>query len=152
MTAETETTSSAPRVREVPGKWVVLGMLLLGIAATTVMYVYWDLHTKPFRPLTEAIGRTFAHSLPKVEGGRHKKGPVTLRIVMRVPFPPEVDEPAATATITQLKELIRTHADLTGYERIQIHLIQMVPEELAKTRLFELTPADVQGSHEPETP
>ena len=23
------------------------------------MFVYWDLHTKPFRPLTEAIGRTF---------------------------------------------------------------------------------------------
>ena len=37
-----------------------------------VMFVYWDLHTKPFRPLTEAIGRTFKHSLPKVEGGRHR--------------------------------------------------------------------------------
>src|SRR5262245_43384712 len=72
----------------ISGSAVVFGMRRLGTVATVVMYVYWDLHTKPFRPLTEAIGRTFKNSLPKVEGGRHKRGPMTLRVALRVPFPP----------------------------------------------------------------
>lgn len=144
MTAHDDaTTTDRPRVREISGKLVVAGMLLMGLSATAVMFIYWDLHTKPFRPLTEAIGRTFKYSLPNVEGGRHKKGPMTLRIAMRVPFPPEVDEQSAQETLQTVQGLIRKHADLTGYERVQIHFFQMVPEEAAKSRLFELTPADI---------
>ena len=143
MAAETVTTDNPLPVRYVSGKLVVVAMLLMGLSATAVMFLYWDLHTKPFRPLTEAIGRTFKYSLPKVEGGRHKKGPLTLRIAMRVPFPPEVDEQSAQETLATVKGLIRQHADLTGYERVQIHFFQMVPEETAKSRFFELTPADI---------
>lgn len=134
---------AAPPVRQISGTTVVIAMILAGLAATAVMFVYWDLHTRPFRPLTEAIGRTFKHSLPKVEGGRHKKGPMTLRIAMRVPFSPNDDEPAAQETLRTVCGLIRRHQDLTGYEKVQIHFFQMVPEEAAKSKSFELTPAEV---------
>lgn len=149
MTADDALDAKPPRVREISGKLVVVAMFLMGLAATAVMFLYWDLHTKPFRPLTEAIGRTFKSSLPKVEGGRHKKGPMTLRIAMRVPFPPEVDETAAQETLATVKELIRKHADLTGYEKVQIHFFQMVPEAAAKSRFFDLTPADIESVDQP---
>ncbi len=134
----------APRVREISGKKVVLGMLGLGLLATAVIYIYWDLHTKPFRPLTEAIGRTFKYSLPKVEGGHRKKDPALLRIALRVPFPPGVDEPATQETLRTLFELIRKHQSLDGYEKVQIHLIQIIPEETAKKKTFEFTPEQVR--------
>jgi hypothetical protein len=132
------------RPRRISGWIVVIGMLLTGAAATAVMFVYWDLHTKPFRPLTEAIGRTYKHSLPKVEGGRHKRGPMTLRVALRVPFSPEVDQASADAALDTICRLIREHQDLAGYDRVQIHFFQMVPEEVAKSKRFELTPEEVK--------
>ena len=149
-TPEPETSIPSPRFREFPGQLAVVGMFLLGIASTVVIYVYWDQHTKPYRPLTEAIGREFKYSLPKVEGGRHKKGPVTLRIAMRVPFSPEVDDPAARDTLSKLRGLIRQHTNVNQFERIQIHLIHIVPEETAKTRTFELLPAEILDSTVPQ--
>lgn len=144
MTAADAQTNGAPsKVREISGKLVVSGIFLMGVCATAMVFVYWDLHTRPFRPLTEAIGRRFKHSLPKVEGGRHKKGPLTLRVSLRVPFPPEVDEHAAQETLVTVKTLIRQHADITGYDEVQIHFFQMVPEAKLKSRLFKLSPAEV---------
>jgi hypothetical protein len=143
MSFDPPLSDAAPRARQISGTWVVLGVFLLGAAATTVMFAYWELHTRPFRPLTEAIGRTYRHSLPKVEGGRHKKGPMTLRVALRVPFSPEADENAARQTVETICGLIRRHQDLAGYERVQIHLFQMVPEEAAKSKSFTFTPAEV---------
>jgi hypothetical protein len=136
--------SEAPQpVREISGRLVVIGMLLTGLVATGVIFVYWELHTRPFRPLTEAIGRTFEHSLPKVEGGRHKGGPMTLRISLRVPFSPEADDAAAQEALRTLFRLIREHQNLSSYGRVEIHLFQMVPEETAKSKKFEFTPAEI---------
>ena len=145
MNAESEPVTAEPQRHpwQISGKLVVVGMVLTGLLATGAIYTYWDLHTKPFRPLTEAIGRTFKNSLPKVEGGRHKKDPATLRIAMRVPFSPEIDDQAAQNTLRTVCELIRQHQDLAGYERVQIYFFQMVPEETAKSRLFEFTPDEI---------
>ena len=52
----------------VPGKWVVVGMFSFAIIAVLVMWVYWSLHTAPFRPLQEALGREFPYSRPLVQG------------------------------------------------------------------------------------
>lgn len=147
MTTAEDTTANSPLpFRVVSGTWVVVGVLLLGISATAVMFVYWDLHTKPFRPLTEAIGRTFKNSLPKVEGGRHKQGPKTLRIAFRVPFSPETDPQRTQETLDTVFDLIRRHQDLTGYEKVQIYLIQMVPEESAKKTMVEFTPEQIESA------
>jgi len=66
-----------------------------------------------------------------------------LRIAMRVPFPPDLDEQAAQETLQTVRRLICEHQDLTGYERVQIYFFQMVPEETAKSKLFEYTPAEI---------
>lgn len=142
-TVEEAPQGSPSRSRRISGSAVVFGMLLLGSVATLVMYVYWDQHTKPFRPLTEAIGRTFKHSLPKVEGGRHKRGPMTLRVALRVPFPPAENDPQTDELLEKVKQLVRQYQNLDGYETVQIHLFQMVPEDSAKSKRFEYTADEI---------
>lgn len=141
---EDTTPHSPPQDRKISGTAVVISLLVMGLTATAVMFVYWDLHTKPFRPLTEAIGRTFKYSLPQVEGGRHKQGPMTLRIAIRVPFSPDADEERTHETLRTICELIRRHQDLAGYEQVQIHLFQVLPEETAKKKTFEFTPEEIR--------
>lgn len=137
MTESVATADSVmQRPRELSGRAMVIGLLLLGVAAVVVMFVYWDLHTRPFRPLTEAIGREFRHSLPKVEGGRPKKGPMTLRISMRVPFTPNKVSPDAHAVANRVVELVRQHARLEDYERFELHLVEMRPEAEAVQQSF----------------
>lgn len=130
--------TSSPAKPGIPGWWVVLGMFALGILATAVIFVYWDLHTKPFRPLTEAIGREFRHSLPKVEGGRHKGSANTLRVSMRVPFVPTESSPEAQRVVNRVVELAREHSDLSRFEVLEVHLIQVAPEQMAVQQTFEL--------------
>ena len=128
------------RSREFSGRSLVIGLLCLGIAATVVMFVYWDQHTRPFRSLREAIGREFRHSRPNVEGGRLKgRGPWTLRISMSVDFPPAEDSPRANEIVNRVLEIAREQHDTQDVEKVEINLIQIVPQELAKTRTFTWT-------------
>ena len=130
--------------REVSGRAIVVGLLLLGVAAVAVMFVYWDLHTRPFRSLTESIGREFRHALPKVEGGRNKQGPLTLRISLRVPFTPNETSPDAHRVVNRVVELARQHARLEEYERFEVHLVEMRPEAEAVQQRFEFPAEDVR--------
>jgi len=143
-TADDPATRPIRNSRRISGRIVVIGMAILGLTATAVMFLYWDLHTKPFRSLTEAIGRTYKYSLPKVEGGRHKRGPMTLRVALRVPFAPETDQPAAEGAINTICRLIGEHQDLAEYDLVQIHFFQMVPEAVVKSKRFEFTPEEVR--------
>lgn len=146
-----ETTQPAldavPCSREISGRWVVFGLLLLGIVATAVMYVYWERHTRPFRPLTEAIGREFPRALPKVEGGRPKRGPLTLRISLRVPFTPNHLSPDAHRVVNRVVELARQHVRLSAYEKVQVHLFEMRPEEEAIHQAFEFSGQEVAAKN-----
>jgi hypothetical protein len=130
---------SAPAAREISGRSVVVGLFLLGVAATVVMYVYWDWHTRPFRPLTEAVGREFPHSLPKVEGGRRKRGPLILRVSLRVPFTPNAVSPDSRRVVNRVVELARQHARLNDYEKLEVHLFEMRPEHEAVHYGFEFS-------------
>ena len=133
------------------GQYLVVGLLLLGIAATALMFVYWDQHTRPFRPLREAIGREFRHSRPNVEGGRVKgRGPWTLRISMSVEFPPFEDSPRAYQTVDRVLEITRHQYATKELEKIEINLIQFIPQEMAKTRTFTWTVEELKQK-EPAT-
>lgn len=123
--------------RGIPGHYVVVGLFFAGIVATVLIFLYWDWHTRPFRPLTEAIGREFSKSLPKVEGGSHKGSPMTLRIAMRVPFEPDEGHPETRQVVNRVVELTRQHADLSRFEQFQVHLFQLAPERVAKQASFE---------------
>lgn len=143
MTHPSQTTTddlATTHSREFSGRSLVIGLLCLGVLATVLMFVYWDQHTRPFRSLREAIGREFRHSRPNVEGGRAKgRGPWTLRISMSVDFPPAEDSPRANEIVNRVLELAHQHHDTEDVQKIEINLIQFVPQELAKTRTFTWT-------------
>lgn len=141
----TEMTPVAPpRPREISGRLVVIGLLCLGVFATSLLFVYFEFHTRPFRPLREAIGRAFRHSRPSVEGGQVKgRGPRILRISLSVPFDPFQEDAQAIAINRRVLELAREHQQLNSFDVVEIHQIQFVPEQVAKRRTFKLSPAEL---------
>ncbi|HEY0983572.1 MULTISPECIES: hypothetical protein [unclassified Schlesneria] len=150
------TVPASQRTNSISGQYVVFGLILIGLTATALLFVYWDQQTKPFRSLREAIGRQFRHARPNVEGGREKgRGPWTLRVSMTVDFPPGEDSQRATEIVDQVVALARQNYDISKVERIEVNLIQFVPQELAKTRKFtrdphESTQKDKGAAAEPD--
>ena len=134
-----DSTSISPsRNKQISGSAVVVGMLVLGVLSTSMLFVYFELHTGPFRPLREAIGREFRHSRPNVEGGLLKgRGPKILRISMSVPFNPFVDEQKSQEINLRVLKIARELQDLPSYEHVQVNLIYFEPETTAKRRTFD---------------
>jgi len=126
--------STRVRARIVSGKALVIGMFAFGLLLTGVLYAYWDLHTRPFRPLQDAIAGAIPESHPRVVGGRHKshqKGsPNTLRIIVQVDYNPllEASHSQRDEVVRKILELARTHHDVSSYEKIELHLEHRVPE------------------------
>lgn len=122
---------------EIPGWWVIVAMFAFGTCATALIFIYWEMHTRPFRPLTEAVGREFRHSVPKVEGGRNKGGPMTLRVALRVPFKPVKGLEETEAVVRRVVELSKQHADISRFEILEVYLIQRAPEQAVVTAAFQ---------------
>jgi hypothetical protein len=100
---------------------------------TGLMLLYWELYTRPFRPLQHAIAAEFEESRPAVIGGRiksHRGGnPTILRMIVRVPFDPSRDEPAARRAANRLMEIASSGViAMEDYERIEIFLTHHDPE------------------------
>lgn len=133
----------------IPGQYVVIGILIFAVVLVGGIYLYWAEHTRKFRPLTFAIGREFKNSLPKIEGGRHKGGPNTLRIVMKVFFDLEGDE-------AQYQELVKTVATrasqfltLAEYDQFELHVFQPRPEKEEIKRSYVRPMAEVLAQLSP---
>lgn len=139
-----EETHSADN-RSVSGRKVVIAMFALGIVATGILWTYWQLHLMPFMPLQEALVREFEDSRPHVEGGTrkmHKGTPSILRIVMRVPFDPTLEDEATEAQLRSLFETTRTlaaqHTELEQYNEIEIHLYLEEKEQVLHQQSFRI--------------
>jgi hypothetical protein len=139
--------------QEFSGRLTVIAMLLVGVLSTAAIFIYWDQHTRPFRPLRVAIGRTFERSRPLVEGGRNRGGPPSLRIAMTVLFDPNADDDQAQETLRKVVELARTHVDLDEYEVLELNLLNFVPEQKTRERSMtvELPATLVRSSSDPST-
>lgn len=119
----------------VSGRLVILGILVLAVAATAFEWNYMRMHRAPFIPLREAIAESFGRaSKVKIEGGRNKRGPMTLRIVIDVPFDPtaESEKLQTLDALQRLEKLAQDNVDLKDYEFIQIYLVQIIPEGTPK--------------------
>jgi hypothetical protein len=113
-------------------------MLLLGVFMTSLLFLYFELHTRPFRPLREAIGREFKHSRPNVEGGKLKgRGPKILRISMSVPFDPYIEEQESKARTMRVLAIAAKYQELGSFDDVQVNLIYFVPEGDPKRRSFD---------------
>ena len=133
------------------GRWVVLAMFAFGLVATGGMWLYWELHTRPFRPLQEAIVQAFPGSNPRVQGGQakmHKGTPRILRIVMRVDFDPVSQADRAQQVASQVAALARRHQDLSRYDHIEVGLFQPLAEQDPRMRTLEFDADEARRTDE----
>lgn len=149
---------------------MVLIMFAFAFAMIGTMYLYWELHTRPFRPLQIAIGARYPNSMPRVIGGQHKShqpgSRVRLRIVIAVDFDPTEGLPrpagapagqGAQDRVTlddsmvvndrirnvyiSLLGLTKQYTDLKPYQDIEIFLEHRRPEKTSRT-LFATFPTE----------
>ncbi len=121
------------------GRAVVLGLLLFGLTLTGLLWIYWTLHTAPFRPLQDALAREFPGSLPRVEGGQrkiHKGTPRILRATLRVDFDLTKDSKRGDQVLDQVQKLAARYVDLSSYDEISVFLYHGVPEQQIQEREF----------------
>jgi hypothetical protein len=139
-----ESNSPAPAepivVRPFSGRTVVLGLLLLGIASSLAVYVFWKMHFEPFIPLQKALAAELKMMRPRVEGGRLGSAPPQLRVILHVDFPPEEGDPRIEKMSARARELIRLHQDLTGYSIVELFFVHM-PKQGPPSRIREEYPA-----------
>lgn len=131
MSAPIDASNDVTARRANSGRWIVLGMFTFGVLATTGLWVYWKLHLGPFFPLQKALADTFPDSLPRVEGGRHRKAPPVLRVVLKIPFAPRAADARVADISDRVLSLARQHADLDQYETLEIYLVFPRPEQAA---------------------
>ncbi len=139
---------------------MVLIMFAFAFAMIGMMYLYWELHTRPFRPLQIAINARYPNSMPRVIGGKHKShqpdSKTRLRMVIAVDFDPVagLSQPTSTSqsdadrvtldetmlvspriehVYSSLLYLAQQHTDLTTYEEIEIFLEYRRPEQSSRT-------------------
>jgi hypothetical protein len=117
-------------IRTVSGRKVVAAMFGFGILMVAALWAYWELYTRPFRPLQTAIAEEFPGSRPGITGGRHKShkdgSPQTLRITIWVEFDPTAETERAEEQARRLVALAESHHNLVDYEVLEFRLIQRV--------------------------
>jgi hypothetical protein len=134
-----------------------VAMFAFGALLTSALYLYWELHTRPFRPLQDALVAEFPDFTPRVIGGRHKShraaAPNTLRIVLLVDFNPKAESAASRSEqiASRLAELAGQHHDVSAYDILEIHLVHRVPEAEDESWSRSASPAEWGLSGAPVT-
>jgi len=113
----------------VSGRWVVIAMLGFGMVMTGAIWVFSKYELEPFQPLARAIKAEFPNSHPHVKGGRPKKLPPLLRVVIQVDFTPSETDDRVTHIVDRVIALAQEHIDLLQYETLEIHIVHYVPEK-----------------------
>jgi hypothetical protein len=122
-------TEHPPQFKTISGRWVVLGVLAFGILATGTLWVYSKLELAPFLPLRRALYAEFPKSKPRVEGGRPKRLPPVLRIVMQVDFSPSERDERVEKIVGRVVALAKEHVDLDEFENFELHIVHYAPEK-----------------------
>ncbi|MEZ5944209.1 MAG: hypothetical protein R3C18_22680 [Planctomycetaceae bacterium] len=122
--------------RSVSGRLVVAGMVGFAVFMVSLLWLYWELYTRPYRELQIAIAAEFPDSSPRVVGGTHKSGregdPKTLRILVYIPldgFNLDEESDERQEIILRLAALAAEHQELTEYGVMEIRLMQRLPEQ-----------------------
>lgn len=132
-TTETGEPSALEPGLRVSGRAMVILMILFGVTMTSAISFYWYFHSRPYRPLMYALGQEFPGSNPKIEGGRHKGGPKTLRIAMHSAFDPN-DDAKFVPFRDRVLEIIPRHLDLRDFEVLELHTFYLQPQKEAVRR------------------
>ncbi len=135
--------------RSLTGKPVVFGMFLFALIVSIGLWSYWELHTQPFRTLTDQLGDTFPHSNPRVEGGKHgmhKQTPLVLRIVMRVSYDLTLNEQKYQKQVSEILSIAAQSGMLKKYEECEIHLYYQPAEQKPAVRSITIPAVDFPKS------
>lgn len=127
---------SAVEPRSIPGAWMVLVILVLGLVSTTTLWWYSMMQVGPFRELREAIHSEFPMSAPQVEGGQrkiHRGTPKILRITLRVDSDPRENGQDVRRLMDRLVSLAEQHHGLGSYDLLDVHIVWFRPEQKAVT-------------------
>lgn len=109
----------------IPGKWVVIGLLLLGVITTSIIFFYWDTRTRAHRPLIVDLGAAFPQSNPRVEGGVDREKHPVLRVVMLADFDPQKDEARYQVYREKILNVVRTKPDLKDFQYVDLTVLYM---------------------------
>ncbi len=138
----TDISTESDAGRAVAGRYVVLSMFLFGIAATGLLFAYWNLHLMPFMPLQKAIVQEFPGSAPRVDGGKrklHRDSAVMLRVVMQVPFDPTEESVAVKSELerymTRLRDLAGQHVQ-EPCQLLEAHFYFQVKEKEIREQMI----------------
>jgi hypothetical protein len=122
-------TTNPPQFRTISGRWVVIGLLLFGVAATATLWIYSKMELAPFVPLLKAIRAEFPESKAQVKGGRHKREPPLLRVVMQVDYTPLESDERVQIMFARVVALAKEHLDLSQYENFELYFVHYIPEK-----------------------
>jgi hypothetical protein len=135
--------SHPQQFQTVPGRWVVIAMLGFGVAATGSLWVYSKLQLAPFVPILKVLHAEFPESKARVEGGRHKREPPLLRVVMQVNFTPTETDERVQKIFARVVALAKANLDLSQYENFELHIVHYVPEKNPERILIQRKIADL---------
>ncbi len=136
-------TTNPPQFKTISGRWVVIALLGFGILATAALWIYSKMELAPFVPLLKAIRAEFPESKAQVKGGRHKREPPLLRVVMQVDYTPVESDERVQKMFQRVVALVKEHLDLSQYENFELHVVHYIPEKsperiLIKRKISEL--------------
>ncbi len=142
MPSDSVSSPSPPKQTGVPGTWVVFAMFAFGFLATGILFAYWHWHTAPFQELQAALAKEFPGCRPRVEGGQHKSHKNTtrtLRVVLKVDFPPDQKTAQSEAMADRVLDLAASYLPhpLTDYDVAEVHLYWPEKEKTIHEHLIE---------------
>jgi hypothetical protein len=129
-------TTNPPQFKTISGRWVVIALLLFGVAATATLWIYSKMELAPFVPLLKAMRAEFPESKARVEGGRPRRQPPVLRVVMQVDFTPAESDDRVQKMFRRVVALAKEHLDLSEYENFELHIVRYIPEKNAERILI----------------
>ncbi len=127
------------------GRWIVAGMFLFAVCVSGGLWTYWELHTRPFRDLTDRLAEVYPKSSPRVEGGKHgmhRETDRVLRVVMRVDYLPEESSSQFQQDVDRVLEIVAGDASAAEYDRWEVHLFQQRPEQEPLVGSFSVDPEE----------
>ena len=145
-----DVTNRTPRT--IPGKWVVIILLVLGVWASAGVWTFWNVHFGPFVPLQAAIASEFPKARPRIEGGRYKNSPTTLRIVLHVDFKPEETDELVQKMKQRSLELARDTGVLARYETVEIFFVHFSGPGVSERLHLKIPAKDVPRAPAPAAP
>jgi hypothetical protein len=137
--------TNSPNERAISGRWLVVGMFVMGITLTSLLYAYSRLHLGPFRPLQDAIVNEFPGSAPRVDGGKKKPSkntPTILRILVKTEIDPlsrsEESEQRLILMRKRIGELALEKSPLPDLAILEIHIYKLLKEDEIHKRSFRM--------------